>query len=162
MFSIGLSKDDMENFDDYVHVKSLKRSFNKLSNSKSGRSQNGYMHNFLVGVYHNYKMTLAVNKDALLADKVWDALWDYIAAKQEWYYIKVPYNQGSVTFKAYITSAEQDCKKIKRKGSKKYIKWGTIDLNFVACDPCGNVPYNSGSSEYSDDNENYDFKVGDI
>lgn len=152
MISIGTSKAGMQTINAHIHYKDLERSFEKLSNPKSGRTQDGAMHNFLIGVYYNYKMT--VMRDTTCTNAEWDNLWDIVSQKAPEYYIKVPYNQGSLTFKAYITKGSQKCKRIKKSGTKN-IKWDSLQLEFIACLPCG-------SKGISDTNGNYVYTAGDI
>lgn len=151
MISIGTSLTSLVNYDAEILCKELERSFEKLSSNKSGRTQDGYMHIFLIGTYYNYTMT--IKKRISCPDEEWDELWNVLSSKTPYHYIKVPYNQGSITFKAYITSGKQ---KIARFDKKSQVaKWGEINITFTACDPCG-------STGASDSKGNYTYKDGDF
>lgn len=110
-------------------VTDLERSFEKLSSDQSGRTQQGDMCIFLIGVYNNYKMT--ISRGASCSLEKYDELFEMLSAPVPFNIITVPYGQGTLTFEAYITKGSQ--RLIRRYRNENY--WGPITLNFVAKSP---------------------------
>ncbi len=112
-----------------IRINELERSFEKLSSDQSGRLQNGEMAIFLIGTYYNYKMTVSRGVSCSLAK--YDELFEALSAPVPFNTITVPYNQGTLTFEAYITKASQ--KLIRQARNENY--WGPITLSFIAKAP---------------------------
>lgn len=120
----------------------LTRKFNKLSDSSSGRTQDGSMHINLIGTYFNYTLTLRRPPTCSMAD--WDKVWNIVSYNEPWTQITMPYNQGTITYDAYITSGEQKLRYIKN--GKTY--WDSIDLEFIAKEPILTAPTVSSNAQY--------------
>lgn len=112
-----------------IHINEMERSFEKLSSDQSGRLQNGEMAIFLIGTYYNYKMTISRGVSCPLVK--YDELFEALSAPVPFNIITVPYNQGTLTFEAYITKGSQ--KLIRQARSENY--WGPITLSFIAKAP---------------------------
>ncbi len=112
-----------------IRTASLERSFEKLSSDQSGRLQNGEMFISLIGVYFNYKLTLQRGVSCSLA--AYDELFEALSAPVAFNTITVPYNQGTITFEAYITKASQ--KLLRQARSQNY--WGPLSISFIAKQP---------------------------
>ncbi len=110
-------------------VTEMERSFEKLSSDQSGRTQDGEMCIFLIGVYNNYKMTVSRGIGCSL--KAYDELFELLSAPVPFNVITVPYGQGTITFEAYITKGSQ--KLIRQHRKENY--WGPITISFVAKSP---------------------------
>lgn len=107
----------------------LKRSFEKLSSDQSGRLQNGEMEIFLIGTFYNYEMTISRGVSCPLAE--YDALFDALSAPVPFNTITVPYNQGALTFEAYVTKGSQEL--VRQARSENY--WGPLTISFIAKAP---------------------------
>lgn len=112
-----------------VAIISLRRTFDKLSSDKSGRTQDGHMFIDPIGTFYNYE--LVVRRAPTCSLEEYDNFFDAISAPAAFGNLKVPYNQGAYYFDAYITNGAQEL--IKRESGHSY--WGDITLQFIAKSP---------------------------
>lgn len=111
-----------------VRVTKLTRKFSVLDSDKTGRTQSGNMYRDVIGTFYNYAMTVE-QKDGD-ADAM-DALWDAISQPAVSHICVFPYGQTTLTQQMYITSGEQD---VRRLGNNK-TEWGELQLSFIAMTP---------------------------
>ena len=111
-----------------VRVTKLTRKFSVLDSDKTGRTQSGTMYRDVIGTFYNYAMTIE-QKDSDAASM--DAFWDAISQPAISHVCVFPYGQSTLTQQMYITSGEQDIRKL---GNQK-TEWGELQLSFVAMTP---------------------------
>ena len=104
----------------------VEQDFNILSDSDSGRTQDGTMYINVIGTYYGYKLTIKRKASASVAS--WDALWDVLSAPVSFHTITVPHNQGEISFDAYIASGTR---KLERQWHGVNY-WGDIEIQFTA------------------------------
>lgn len=107
----------------------IKCSFEILNGSNTGRLQNtGDMFLDPIGTFFNYDGTIIQGKSCT-AEK-WDELLLVLANPLSEHEVILPFNQGYMTWKFYISSGERDCIQIKE---GKNIRWAnTIAVKFIA------------------------------
>lgn len=91
--------------------KGLKRKFEIINGDNSGRLQgNKDMYLEYVGTFYNYEGTLI--RDRKCSDEEWDRLLGVLANPINDHTITVPFNQTTMTWKFYISSGEQELKRV--------------------------------------------------
>lgn len=124
-----------------VSVTDLQRKASVLDGENAGRVMSGLMVRDIIGTYYNYSMTLDT-RSLDFAD--YDALYELLTAPVDCHSITVPYGQGTATFDAYISNADDVLKRMD--GSRNL--WGDLQINF-----CGNgsqeVPHMRNKIEYA-------------
>ena len=111
-----------------VPEKGITRSFSVLDTDKSGRSQSGDMIRDIIGTYYNY--TIQIDTENLDFEE-YDKLYEELSSPKDWHMITVPYGQGTLTFKAYVTSGEDTLGMVYKSGKK----WSGLKINFIAMSP---------------------------
>lgn len=106
----------------------IKRSFSVLDSSKSGRLSNGEMQRDVIGTYYNYSIQFKCSTNSL---KIYDEMYEVLSSPQDSHSITVPYGQEILTFQAYVTSGEDNLKKISKLGNE----WSGLTVNFIATKP---------------------------
>lgn len=110
-----------------VNVMELKRSFTVLDTDKSGRPLNGNMIRDIVGTYYNYNLQIEMkNYDV----KEYSSFYQAISSPTEKHTVTFPYNNETLTFKAYITKGEDNYKLI-----NGVPVWSGLSVDFVAMEP---------------------------
>lgn len=111
-----------------IHVSSLKRSFSVLDGENAGRVMTYDMVRDVGGTFYNYSMTI----DPDLSDLAeYDAFYEVISAPVDSHMIEVPYAQGTLVFKAYVSNGEDEL----LLGHVQYNEWVNLSVNFVAMSP---------------------------
>lgn len=110
-----------------VGVKSIQRSAVIKEGRNSGQSLSGSKIRDLIGTFYNYTIELDMR---LLSPSAYDEFFEAITAPVEYHMLSVPYGQGSITFKAYVTGAEDEC----RLPARVRI-WGGLKVTFYAMEP---------------------------
>ena len=111
-----------------VSVTKLSRKFSIMDAEGSGRTQNGEMYRDVIGTFYNYSMTVEPRDGDNAA---MDAFWDAISQPAVSHVCVFPYGQTTMTQRMYITSGEQDVKRL----SPKATHWGEVAVEFVAMSP---------------------------
>lgn len=111
-----------------LHVASLKRSFSVLDGPNAGRVMSYDMVRDVGGTFYNYSMTF----DPDLSDPAeYDAFYEVISAPVDYHIIEVPYAQGTMVFKAYVSNGEDELLET----YKSVNGWVNLSVNFVAMSP---------------------------
>ena len=112
-----------------VSVIALTRKFAVTDSEKSGRLQGGEMYRDIIGTFYNYTMTVAQRgSDRASLDAFWAAISD---PKKDSHVCVFPYGQNTLTQRMYVTSGEQDLKRMDETGNH----WGSLKVNFLAMAP---------------------------
>ena len=109
-----------------VAIRKLTRSATVLDNDKTGRTLDGAMHRFIIGTYYNYTLELDIRNAA-----DYDAFYEAITAPVPSHDLVVPYGQSTLSFRAYVTDAEDEL--LIQHKNKNY--WNGLAINFVAMKP---------------------------
>lgn len=112
----------------FVPQGGIKRSGQIVDGENSGRSLSGNMIRDVIGTYYNYSISVDVQQ---LSVSEYDALYDAITAPVDYHMLTVPYGQGTLTFKAYITSGD-DVLETMADGMNR---WGQLTMSFIAMAP---------------------------
>lgn len=95
------------------------------------RTQDGVLHRQLIGVYYNWKMTIAQPDSTQLAD--YQAFWAVITEATPFHSVTVPNTTGfDYTFTAYIANV-QDNLVISTRPEGNY--WDGLTVDFIAQSP---------------------------
>lgn len=111
-----------------INVLSLTRNFQVLDGENAGRTMDGGMQRDIIGTYYNYSMELNSAYGEL---SEYDALYEVITAPVDSHIIVVPYAQGTMTFKAYVTNGSDDL----LHNRPSFNKWNNLTFNFIATEP---------------------------
>ena len=111
-----------------LHIASLKRSFSVLDGPNAGRVMSYDMVRDVGGTFYNYSLTF--DQD-LSAPAEYDAFYEVISAPVDYHMIEVPYAQGTMTFKAYVSNGEDELLML----HKNVNAWDNLSVNFVAMSP---------------------------
>lgn len=111
-----------------IYVLSLKRSFSVLDGDNAGRVMTGDMIRDIIGTYYNYSLEI----DSDESDPAeYDRLYEVLSAPVNSHTITVPYGQGAVTFKAYVTNGDDNLVKC----YEEINGWNGLSVNFIAMGP---------------------------
>lgn len=112
----------------HLHVSSLKRSFSVLDGPNVGRVMSYDMVRDVGGTFYNYSLSF----DPYLSDPAeYDAFYEVISAPVDCHMIEVPYGQGTMSFKAYVTNGEDDLLMLE----ENINAWDNLSINFIAMSP---------------------------
>lgn len=111
-----------------VLVTSLTRKFQVLDGENAERTLSGTMIRDIIGTFYNYEITIlpAVGK---YGD--YDALYQVLSAPDDSHSVVLPYGQGTLSFKAYVTEGQDNL--IRKKSSESY--WTGLSVQFIAMAP---------------------------
>lgn len=111
-----------------LHVSSLKRSFSVLDGPNAGRVMSYDMVRDIGGTFYNYSMTF----DPCQSDpEEYDAFYEVISAPVDFHTIEVPYAQGTLVFKAYVSNGEDELMVM----FGDLNAWDNLSVNFIAMSP---------------------------
>lgn len=110
-----------------VHVVSLKRSFSVLDGENAGRTMDGAMQRDIIGTYYNYSMEIDPSGSS---PEEYDALYETLSAPVDSHNIVVPYGQGTLEFKAYVSNGEDEMFQ-----AVEANQWNNLSINFIAMKP---------------------------
>ena len=110
-----------------VFVEKLTRSFNVLDGNNSGRTTDGNMHRDIVGTYYNYKLDLSMNN---VNTKEYARFYEAISSPIPSHTLTFPYNDETLTFKAYVTKGDDNLRVINGVNV-----WSGLSIQFVAMEP---------------------------
>lgn len=111
-----------------IHVTSLKRSFSVLDGDNAGRVMTGDMVRDIIGTYYNYSMEIEPDGSALAE---YDSFYEKISAPVDYHILEVPYAQGVMEFKAYVSNGDDNLYSLYNTGNA----WKGLSINFVAMSP---------------------------
>lgn len=111
-----------------IHVESLKRSFQVMDGPNAGRLMNFDMVRDVGGTFYNYSMTI---DSTMSSPAEYDAFYEAISSPQDSHMLEVPYAQGVISFKAYVTNGEDDLLEILDNQNV----WTNLSVNFIAMSP---------------------------
>ena len=111
-----------------VLVTSLTRKFQVLDGENAERTLSGTMIRDIIGTFYNYEITIlpAVGK---YGD--YDALYQVLSAPQDSHSVVLPYGQGTMSFRAYVTAGQDNL--IRKKPGESY--WTGLSVQFIAMAP---------------------------
>lgn len=113
-----------------VRVDSLKRSGVVTDGDNAGRlSVSLEMVREILGTFYNYTMEL--NTDELDFDEYDDLFETLTDPDMDSHLVKLPYAQGYLTFRAYVTQVDDE---LKRMGDD-FTWWGNMSFQFIAMKP---------------------------
>lgn len=113
-----------------VNVMKLSRKAKVTDTDNSGRTLDGVMHRDIIGTYYNYTLEVQA-KDGKHQD--YDRLYDVVSAPQDSHDFVILYGQETLSFKAYVTTAEDSM--IRRDDVNLWGYEDTLKLDFVAMEP---------------------------
>lgn len=113
-----------------VNVMKLSRKAKVTDTDNSGRTLDGVMHRDIIGTYYNYTLEVQA-KDGKYQD--YDRLFDVVSAPQDSHDFVILYGQETLSFKAYVTTAEDSM--IRRDDVNLWGYEDTLKLDFVAMEP---------------------------
>lgn len=116
---------DGRSFD--VIVSSLQRKASVLDGKNAGRTLSGRMERDIIGTYYNY--TLGIDPK-LMTPADYDALYEILTAPTDSHGLVVPYGQGTISFNAYISNAEDTLKRM-----SGINLWSDLAVTFTAMEP---------------------------
>jgi hypothetical protein len=93
-----------------VHLIEVKRKADTLD-LQSYRSEDGVLHRKVIGTYMNYSVTIGVEENLDLYDRLFDVL----SAPVEYHMVKFP--NESVALKRYISSVQDDILRVTDEGT---------------------------------------------
>lgn len=109
-----------------VDVLSCKRTADFLDRHAK-RTENGDLKRELIGVYFNYKLTVAPGIDRA----EYSRFWDKITEPEEFHTVTVPGTDGDYTFMAYFSNIGDEL--LLQRGKANY--WKGLTINFIAKTP---------------------------
>lgn len=80
------------------------------------------------GTFYNYSMTI---DSSMSNPSEYDAFYEAISAPADFHMLEVPYAQGVISFKAYVTNGEDDLLEILDDRNV----WNNLSVNFIATSP---------------------------
>lgn len=111
-----------------VVATSLQRKASVLDGQNAGRVLSGRMERDIIGTYYNYTIELDTrNMDVAEYDSLYEAL----TAPVKSHTLVAPYGQGTISFEAYVTGADDTLKIM----TPEKNLWGGLRINFVAMEP---------------------------
>ena len=115
-------------FNVFIPQDGIERNFAVVDTDDAGRVLTGAMERDIVGTFYNYTIKLNTN---FLSFEEYDELYEILSSPEEYHIIKVPYAQGMLQFKAYVTQGKDVLNRMSRKGSH----WKQLSVNFIAMEP---------------------------
>ena len=109
-----------------IDVLSVKRTADFLD-KYAERTENGDLERELIGVYFNYKLTIAPGIDRAEYSRLWDKLTEPV----EFHEVTVPDEDGDYTFTAYFSNVADEL--LRKVAEKNY--WKNLTVNFIAKKP---------------------------
>ena len=101
----------------------LKRSFEVLDGKNAGRLLSGRMVRDIIGTYYNYELQIET-----IGPAEYDALYEVLSSPIDSHLVSLPYGQGTLTFKAYVTSGGDTLSQMYK--GKNY--WQGLTVKFIA------------------------------
>lgn len=111
-----------------IHIRSLRRSFQVLDGPGTGRTMSYDMIRDVGGTFYNYSMSI---DSAMSSPEEYDAFYENISAPVASHSLEVPYAQGTLVFKAYVTNGDDDLVEMLDNQNV----WSGLSFNFVAMSP---------------------------
>lgn len=97
----------------------------------ANRTEDGDLKREVIGVYYNYEFEFGEFGDAPEDRKLYRALWDKLTEPVQFHDVEIPDDEGSYTFKCYISSVEDTAKKI----YKDHAVYNSLKCKFTAKKP---------------------------
>lgn len=113
-----------------VDVMKLSRKAKVTDTDNSGRTLDGVMHRDIIGTYYNYTLEVQAKYGK---HQDYDRLYDVVSAPKDSHDFVIPYGQETLSFKAYVTTAEDSM--IRRNDVNLWGYEDTLKLDFVAMEP---------------------------
>lgn len=111
-----------------IHVIKLQRKFSIVDGALAGRNVQGDMIRDVIGTYYNYTLELWCNN---MSQTEYSTFYEIISNPVDSHSITVPYGQETLTFDAYITSGDDELKRMTADSNF----WQGISINFIAMKP---------------------------
>lgn len=119
---------DGKSYNVFVPESGIKRSGQVLDGDNAGRTQSGVMIRDIIGTYYNYSIEIDTSKTERAE---YDALYQVLTAPVDSHTLTVPYAQETITFQAYVTSAEDTLETM----ADGHNLWSGLKINFIAMKP---------------------------
>lgn len=113
-----------------VGITEMKRSASILDGENAGRVRSGAMTRDIIGTYYNYTVLIDTNE---LSESDYDELYQEITAPVDSHSVTFPYGQSVLSFKAYVSNAEDSLVQTKDVNGKN--KWSGLTITFTAMSP---------------------------
>lgn len=114
-----------------VMVTGLKRSFAVTDSEHSGRLQNYEMFRDVIGTFYNYTLNVEPDPD-YRAD--YDTFYNIITAPTSFHDVTFPFGQGTISFKAYSTTGDDEYNGMKQSNATVN-KYSGLSVQFIAKSP---------------------------
>ena len=105
----------------------ITRNFQIADTDNAGRAVTGEMIRDIIGTYYNYTIEIYAKPDDM---ESYYNLYNVLSSPVDSHLLHVPYNDGILNFKAYVTNG-QDRIKTMRDGQR----WKGLSVNFIAMKP---------------------------
>ena len=112
----------------FVPEGGIKRSGQVLDGDNANRAKSGLMIRDIIGTFYNYTIEIDARRTS---PEEYDRLYDVLTAPVDYHTICVPYGQTTLTFNAYVSSAEDTLDTM----DGGVNKWGGLSVNFIAMKP---------------------------
>lgn len=111
-----------------VGFSGLRRLGSIVDGENAGRVLSGAMKRDIIGTYYNYELSAS----PLLGELAeYDAFYEVLSAPVDSHLVEVPYAQGTLKYRAYITNLSDNLVKA-RPGLNR---WKGLTVNFIAMEP---------------------------
>lgn len=115
-----------------IAVTDLKRSAAVLDGENAGRVKSGAMVRDIIGTYYNYSMTLDTSS---ISPSDYDELYNTVTAPVDSHNVTLPFGQSIISFKAYVSGAEDTLVKTKSATDDNEAIWQGLTVTFTAMKP---------------------------
>jgi hypothetical protein len=117
-------------------VTDLRRKFQVLDGSNSGRSMDAKMIRDILGRFFNY--TITITNDGVHMDDYFK-FYNTISNTNESHFLEAPYNDGTITQEIYVTAGEDKLTFLKGAYGFQQNQWDFITVNFIATSPFAGI-----------------------
>lgn len=112
---------------DGLFVKGCKRNFTVQDSDKAGRTTNGNMVRDIIGTYYNYTISFDLSH---LNEDDYNEFYNLISSPTEYHVLVVPFGNGTLTYKAYVSTGEDE---LTYNGDTP--SWRNLSVTFTAMEP---------------------------
>ncbi len=111
-----------------VRILSVQRDASVLDGENAGRLKNGNMVRDLIGTFYNYTLTAMPNEKY---PESYNVLYETITAPIESHSVSLPFGQGAIDFRAYITNTSDKLRQVKNDAKA----WENLTFTAIAMEP---------------------------
>lgn len=110
-----------------VNITNLTETSEFVDGEATGRTLSWDLFRDLKGIFFNYELTIGEIQNPTIATSLWNKLHEFVP----FHTLKLPHNNGFLTFQAYVTGCSRPLKK--RVNNVNY--WGGYTVKFIAKSP---------------------------